>query len=400
MSYLLEQTDFERMRVVQYNEETFKLDRMRALLKALGNPQDKVAMIHVAGTVGKGSTVAMIASMLNGNGYAAGAYTSPHLTDIRERIVVNNEMILEDSFTSLLRDVVDVANKNKLTPTFFELITAVAFKHFADEAVDIAVIETGLGGRLDSTNVITPLMTLITKIDLDHTNILGKTVEEIAREKAGIFKSSIPAISAHQDEATSAVLKECAEALGTDVQIIAQDIEFSARFGSGADGKQHTRICVITEDNQYMHIPVPLDGEHQATNCALAISAIDQLKKMGYTFTNLGMYDSLAKTTIGGRMEMIWHRPMILVDGAHNPTSLQTLIKSVGAHVPYDSMVCIFGCCQDKDVTGMLEKISLGADKIIFTKADGNPRAADPKILQKQFAEISGKMTQVAETLT
>jgi len=399
VNYLLNQTDFERLRVVQYDSETFKLDRMRDLLDAIGNPQEKVAMIHVAGTVGKGSTVAMIASMLQGNGYTVGTYTSPHLIDIRERVVVNGEMVKEDTFTELLKTIVSAATKRNLTPTFFELITAVAFKHFADEAVDIAVIETGLGGRLDSTNVINPLMTLITKIDLDHTHILGKTVEKIAREKAGIFKSSVPAISAHQDEATTAVLKECAEETGTEVQIIAQDIEFSARFGGGPDGKQHTRICVITEDAQYMHIPVPLAGEHQATNCALAISAINQLKKLGYAFEDLAMYDSLATTTISGRMEVVWERPKILVDGAHNPTSLQTLIKSVGAHIPYDSMVCVFGCCQDKDVDGMLEKISLGADKIIFTKAEGNPRAAEPKILQKRFAEISGKMTQIADSL-
>lgn len=399
VNYLFEQTDFERMRVVQYDEDTFKLDRMRTILKAIGNPQEKVAMIHVAGTVGKGSTVAMISSVLKGSDYTVGTYTSPHLIDVRERIVVNGEMIPEEVFTDLLKGIVRVAIKLDLVPTFFELVTAVAFKYFADEAVDIAVIETGLGGRLDSTNVITPLMTLITKIDLDHTNILGDTVEAIAREKAGIFKPSIPAISAHQDEATTAVLRECAETTRTEIKVIAQDIEFSSRFGGGADGKQHTRICVITEDNQYMHIPVPLDGEHQATNCALAIAAIDQLKKLGYTFDEVSIYDSLANTTISGRMEVVWERPRILVDGAHNPTSLQTLIKSVGAHIPYDSMVCVFGCCQDKDVAGMLEKISLGADKIIFTKASGNPRAAEPHLLQKQFEEISGKMTQVAETL-
>ena len=334
VNYICSQTDYERMRVVQYNTDNFKLDRMRNLLKLLGNPQEKVAMIHVAGTVGKGSTVAMISTMLQGNGYTVGAFTSPHLTDLRERVAVNGEMIREEAFTDLLKKIVDVANKNKLDPTFFELITAVAFQHFADEAVDLAVIETGLGGRLDSTNVITPLMSLITKIDLDHTNILGKTTEEIATEKAGIFKTSIPAISAHQSDEVTAVLKDCAQKTGTAVRVIAQDIEFSARFGGGADGKQHTRICVITEDSQYMHIPVPLDGEHQATNCALAIAAIDQLKKMGYKFEDIAMYDSLAKTKISGRMEMVWHRPKILVDGAHNPTALQTLIKSVGAHIP------------------------------------------------------------------
>jgi dihydrofolate synthase/folylpolyglutamate synthase len=337
--------------------------------------------------------------MLRGSGYAVAEFTSPHLIDIRERIVVNNEMIDENAFTDLLNLVIAAANKKKLEPTFFELLTAVAFKHFADEAVDIALIETGLGGRLDSTNVITPLMTLITKIDLDHTNILGNTVQEIASEKAGIFKSSIPAISAQQDADVSDVLKKVADEIGTEVKIIAQDIECSSRFGGGIDGKQHTRICVITEDSQYMHVPVPLHGEHQALNCALAISAIDLLKKSGYSFDDLTMYNSLATTTIEGRMEIVWERPRILVDGAHNPASLLTLIRAVGAHVPYDSMVCVFGCCQDKDVTEMLKRISLGADKIIFTKAKGNPRAADPDDLQREFETISTKMTQVAHSL-
>ena len=399
VAYLQNQTNYEHRRYVHYNEDNFKLDNMRSLLAALGNPQEKVAMIHVAGTNGKGSTIAMIASMLKGNDYTVGAFTSPHLIDIRERITVNGSMINEEEFTALIKVVVEAANKLDFSPSFFEIVTATAFKFFADQAVDIAVIETGLGGRLDSTNVITPLMTLITKIDLEHTHLLGDTVEDIAREKAGIFKSSIPAISAHQSEDVAGVLKYCAQEINTEVQIIAQDIEFSARFGGGPDGKQHTRICVITEDAQYMHIPVPLEGEHQATNCALAISAINELKKLGYTFEDLAMYESLATTTISGRMEIVWDRPKIIVDVAHDPTALQALIKSVGAHVPYDSMICVFGAAQDKDIDSMLHKISLGADKIIFTKASGHQRAAEPKILQKRFAEISGKMTQIAETL-
>ena len=148
-----------------------------------------------------------------------------------------------------------------------------------------------------------------------------------------------------------------------------------------------------------MHIPVPLDGEHQAKNCALAIAAIDQLKQLGYGVDELSMYENLASTTIEGRMETVWYRPRILVDGAHNPSSLSTLMKSVGAHIPYDSMICVFGCCQDKDVKEMLHSVGLGADKIIFTKAKENQRAAEPIALQQQFAEMSGKMTQVADTL-
>ncbi len=399
VAYLLEQTDYERLRVVQYDEETFKLDRMREILDELGNPQDQVPMVHVAGTVGKGSTIEMLTSMLRGNGYAVGKYTSPHLIDIRERIVVNDEMICEDEFTEIVAEVVAAAKKRSLTPTFFELITAVSFKYFAEKAVDIAVIETGIGGRLDSTNVINPILTLITQIDLDHTHILGETPEEIAKEKAGIFKKSTPAISCQQEESVVNVLRSSAEETLCDLELVGDEIEFSLRFVTSNQGVPQNRICIITEETQFMHTPVPLKGAHQARNCGLALAAICKLKTLGFTFEDAALYESLGNSSIDGRMELAWDKPKILVDGAHNPSSLQSLIKCIGAHVPYDSMVCVFGCCADKDVNGMLRELSLGADKIIFTKSHDNPRAAEPRILQRQFAEISGKMTQVANTL-
>ena len=400
VEYLLEQTDYERMRVVQYDESTFKLDRMHQILDELGNPQDQVPMVHVAGTVGKGSTIAMLTSMLRGSGYAVGQYTSPHLVDMRERIVVNDNMIEEEEFTLAINEVSQAAKKRNVTPTFFEMITAAAFKHFADNAVDIAVIETGLGGRLDSTNVIHPLLTLITQIDLDHTHILGDTLEDIAKEKAGIFKKSIPAISCQQNNSIGDVLRKCAEDSGCELEIIGDDIEFSSRFVTSNAGVPQNRICIITENTQFMHTPVPLPGEHQARNCGLALAAICKLKTLGFTFEDSDLHESLRHSKTEGRMELAWDKPKILLDGAHNPTSLQSLIRCIGAHIPYDSMVCIFGCCADKDVNGMLMKLSLGADKIIFTKSQGNPRAAEPQILQRQFAELSGKMTQVADTLS
>ena len=399
VSYLLEQTDYERMRVVRYNEETFKLDRMRDILDELGNPQNQVQMVHVAGTVGKGSTVEMLTTMLRGNGYAVGKYTSPHLIDIRERIIVNDEMIGEDEFTEIVAEVVAAAKKRNVTPTFFELITAAAFKYFAQKAVDIAVIETGLGGRLDSTNVINPILTIITQIDLDHTHILGESVEEIAKEKAGIFKKSVPAISCQQNSGIADVLRKCAEETMCELELVGDEIEFSSRFVTSNAGIVQNRICIITEETQFMHTPVPLPGSHQARNCGLALAAICKLKTLGFKFEDADLYESLGNSTIEGRMELAWDKPKILVDGAHNPSSLQSLIKCIGAHIPYDSMVCVFGCCADKDVGGMLRELSLGADKIIFTKSSANPRAAEPHILQRQFAEISGKMTQVAQTL-
>ena len=191
--YLLERTDFERMRTVKYNEETFTLARMHAILEKLGNPHRQIRTVHVAGTNGKGSTVAMIASMLQACGYAVGVYTSPHLIDIRERIAVNGALVEKAAFAELTKQVATAAVKAGVDPTFFEVLTAAAFLHFVDEAVDIAIIEVGLGGRLDSTNVITPDACVITSIDFDHTKLLGNTLPEIAREKAGIFKRGVPA---------------------------------------------------------------------------------------------------------------------------------------------------------------------------------------------------------------
>lgn len=397
--YLLDRADHERMRVVRYDENTFKLDRMRRLMDGLGNPHEQVKMVHVGGTVGKGATAAMIASILQGCGYGVGMYTSPHVTDIRERITINGQMIGRSEFTELMRQIAAVAEKLDFQPTFFELMTALAFKHFAEQAVDVAVIEVGLGGRLDSTNIIKPEVSVVTQIDYDHTHILGRTLDKIAREKAGIFKPGVPAITCEQPRDAEAALKLAAEEIGANLRIINKDIEFSFRFGASDELGPHTRVCLITETSQFMHLPVPLPGEHQAINCAMALAAVDALKGCGFNIPEAQLHEGLAKTSLPGRMELVWNRPRILVDGAHNAAAVGALMRCVGAHVPYDSMVCIFGCCEDKDIPAMLEKVALGGDKVIFTRAKGNPRAADPDELYREFAEQSGKMSQVARTL-
>ncbi len=387
------------MRVIRYDDATFKLDRMHSLMEALGNPHQQVRMVHVVGTVGKGSTVAMIASMLEGCGYAVGQYTSPHLIDVRERIAINGQLISRPEFTDLIRQAATAAESIKMEPTFFELVTAVAFLHFAEQAVDIAIIETGLGGRLDSTNVITPEVTIITRIDMDHMHILGTSLAEIAEEKAGAIKRGVPVITLDQEEEVAEKIAAKAEEIGASLRVIGKDIEFSCRFAASPDLGPHSRVCVLTETSQFMHLPVPLPGEHQAGNCALALSVIDTLKGSGFDCPEVPVLKGLTETKSPGRMELVWNRPRILVDGAHNPAAIGALMRSVGAHVPYDSMVCVFGCCEDKDIDAMLKKVVLGGDKIIFTRAKGNPRAKDPEELQRRFAEIYGKMNQVAQNL-
>ncbi|MHC4208610.1 MAG: bifunctional folylpolyglutamate synthase/dihydrofolate synthase [Planctomycetota bacterium] len=391
--------NFERMRVFRYDESVFKLDRVRQLLEALGNPHEQIRSVHVAGTLGKGSTTAMVASMLQGCGYAVGQYTSPHLTDVRERIAINQQQIGRNDFTELMRQTSATAAKLGMEPTFFELLTAMAFKYFADQAVDIAVVEAGLGGRLDATNVLTPEVTVITRIDYDHMHILGRSLPEIAGEKAGVLKRRVPALSVEQTPEVEAVLREAAEKLAVPLRIVNKDIEFSYRFGASGNLGPHTRVCLLTETGQYMHLPVPLPGEHQAMNCGLALAAIDALKGAGFSFPEVPLHEGLAATNTPGRMEIVWKQPRILIDGAHNPAAISALMRCVGAYVPYDSMICIFGCCEDKDIPAMLDRLALGGDKVIFTRARATPRAAEPDELHRQFTERCGKMSQVASTL-
>jgi dihydrofolate synthase/folylpolyglutamate synthase len=397
--WLLERTDIERMRVVKYSEETFKLDRMRALLTKLGNPQNQFRSVHVAGTNGKGSTTAMLAAMLQECGYAVGLYTSPHLVDLRERIQINGVMIEKSDFTDLLKEVADAAAKLDSEPTFFEIVTAIGFLYFAERAVDIAIIEVGLGGRLDSTNVIRPEATIITSIDYDHTKLLGSTLTDIAREKAGIFKKDVPAFIFESEPAVEKTMVEIATSVGATLKIVNKDIEFSSRFCSTDDLGPHTRVCLYSKTSRLEHLPVPLPGEHQASNCGLALAVIDHLKTVGFDCPEEKITAGLAKTRIPGRMQLVWDRPRVLVDGAHNPAAMSALMRCVGAHVPYDSMICVFGCCADKDVPTLLDRVNLGADKVIFTRAQSNARAADPDELQRLFMERSGKMSQVARTL-
>jgi dihydrofolate synthase / folylpolyglutamate synthase len=398
LRYLDTLTHFERLRIVRYNHQNFDLDRMRTLLRRMRNPQAHFKSIHVAGTKGKGSTCAMIASMLQACGYKVGLYTSPHLTDIRERICVDGEMISHADFARIVRAVEPIASRMRPTPTYFDVLTAVAFKYFEEEGVDIAVVETGLGGRLDSTNVITPEVTAITSISKDHMQQLGYTIAKITEEKAGIFKTGVPAVTVVQDPEAEAVLKRVADKVGAPLDIAGKSIEFSYRFESSRMLGPHNRICLTTANSRFEHLAVPLIGEHQAINCGLALSVLDKLKGRGFAISDAKAMEGLAKTRMPGRMEMVNQMPRVIVDGAHNAASLDALMKAIGQHVPYDSMVVIFGCCGDKDVTGMLDRLSSGADKVIFTKVD-NVRTADPNELASRYVEQYGKMAQVAPTL-
>ena len=399
VDFLMSHTDYERMRVVRYNTTTFSLDRMRLLLKHLGNPHTKFKTAHVAGTKGKGSTCHMLASMLQAGGLKVGLYTSPHLLDMRERIKINGDMIPAADLVKYVRLVEPILKKMSADrPTFFEIFTALSFCYFADQKVDIAVIETGLGGRLDSTNVILPEVTGITSISKDHMSVLGNTTTKIAEEKAGIFKKDVPAVTVLQDPSVESVLRRVAGTNKTTLEVVGSDIEFSHRFEVTKPLGAHMRVCLSTDISHFEHLAVPLMGEHQAVNCGLALAMLDKLKRRGIPFDDSKAIEGLAQMKLHGRLEMISHDPKVIIDGAHNAASIQCLFRGIGQHIPYDSMVVIFGCNCDKDVDGMLEQMSLGADKVIFTKSSNNPKAADPQELANLYTERYGKMAQVAHT--
>jgi dihydrofolate synthase / folylpolyglutamate synthase len=400
LKYLFGQTDYEQMLRVRYNCDTFSLDRMRRLLKALGNPHEKLLTVHIAGTKGKGSTCTMLSEMLRYCGHKTGLYISPHICDVRERIVINGEMISQAALTRLICQVEPVIEKmSDNRPTFFEIFTAMAFRHFANENVDVAVIETGLGGRLDSTNVLKPAVCGLTSISMDHMHQLGNTLGEIATEKAGILKKNIPAISVQQEPEAKRVLRRVARETQANLMFAGEDIEFSYRVESSRQDGCHTRVCLTTPRSRFEHLPVPLLGEHQAVNCGLALALLDQLKEQGLKIDDSKAVQGLQALYLPGRMEMVSKDPRILVDGAHNAASVAALMRAIGQHIPYDSMVMVFGCAADKDIRGMMEQISTGADKVIFTRAANNPRAASPKELAEAYEEKCGRVAQICETL-
>ena len=398
--YLFDRTNYEQEKHLRYNVDTFNLKRMERLLSLVGNPHTKIDTVHIAGTKGKGSTATMLAKMLEHNGYKVGLYTSPHVVDLHERIMVNSEMITRSAMLGLLNRLHKPVEKisKESPPTFFELMTAMAFMHFVDTKVDVSVIETGLGGRLDSTNVIKPKVIGITSLSIDHMRQLGNTIEEIAKEKAGVFKTGVPIVTVQQDPNAMRVLKAQATAVKAPLSVTGIDIDFSHRFETSPEHGPHNRVCLTTPTSKFEHLRVPLQGIHQAINCGLALAMLDKLKNCGYDIDNDKAVEGLSRVKLPGRMEMICDDPRILIDAAHNASSIHALMHAIGQSIAYDSMIVIFGCNEDKDAKGMLRELQFGADKVIFTRSN-SLKAMSPDELSEMYVAISGKMCQSAPSL-
>ena len=384
-SYLDSLINFEREKA---HPDELNLERMRDLLFELGNPQNRLRIIHVAGTKGKGSTCAVLESILRACGWRTGLFISPHIENVRERFILNGHVVSEDRLAELI-NVVRKAAKNchKMAPTFFELATAVAFLLFEQDLVDWVLLETGLGGRLDSTNVCLPVATVITAIGLDHTQILGNSLAEIAFEKAGIIKPGIPLISGVSQWECRQVIRGIANQncspvweLGVDIYC---DIESCRANESFWDG---IRFNVITPVRKWPDLYLGLAGAHQARNAALVLGLIDQLSLRGSNFSLNGISSGLKNIRWHGRVESICKSPWILMDAAHNPASIYVLVEMLKVWPVYGKRVLLFAVSRDKAVGEMIGLLESCFDEIHLTRYSTGQRALNPQLIAESVS--------------
>ncbi|MCX5684373.1 MAG: bifunctional folylpolyglutamate synthase/dihydrofolate synthase [Planctomycetota bacterium] len=402
LEYLFSATDYEKMQHVRYNADTFSLDRMRQMVSTLGSPETKFPSIHVAGTKGKGSTAAMIHALATAAGLKVGLYTSPHLVDIRERIRVGREDISKEALRLLIegaRSMIERLRNEGAPATFFEIFTALAFKHFADQKVDLGVIEAGMGGRLDATNVIVPDVSVITAISIDHTEQLGHTLLEIAAEKAGIIKTRVTCVTQPQEPEVLDLIENACQQAGAPMILVGRDI--SCKWEPAEEkGRLGGRMVIDTHTESFCDLFIPLMGQHQAVNACAAIAAARRTAALKKRLAPKVIAAGLRAVQWPGRMEYVPGQPDMLLDGAHNRSSLERLMEGLVHYFPGWRLILVFACAADKDVDGMMAVLAQKAAgaPIVFTKSR-NPRACEPADLAARFAALGGAGAQTAPDL-
>ena len=394
IAYLDSYVNYEKLPDYRWTQAAFRLDRMFRMLDLLGNPHNAYPSVHVAGTKGKGSTCAFVASVLQAHGRKTGLYLSPHVLDLRERISVDGNWIDKDRFASLmgeLRPVIERVEKEMIPTTYFEILTALGMLHFAREKVDIAVLEVGIGGRLDATSVVTPVVSVITTIGFDHMDKLGNTLSEIAGEKCGIVKPGVPVISAPQPpEAAETIERICSER-GSPLRVVGRDIRVLSSSGETGALRFETR------EGAYEAAKLGIEGIHQRSNAACAIGALEEIQGAGLVELDPAkLGEGLASTRLRARFELIPGEPRVLLDGAHNVDSLRALAESLRARggLPGRRTVAVVGLAADKDLKACLSVLDEVADEFDFTRTS-NPRAAAPEQLMETLSGLSTKPARV-----
>jgi dihydrofolate synthase/folylpolyglutamate synthase len=395
--YLNSFVNYEQIPGISYAQPGYSLSHVEELLNRMGNPHLAAKTIHTSGTKGKGSVAAMIAQVLSGSGYKAGLYISPHFQTIRERISVDGNLIPEADFAAGMAEVKPFVESMKQDAafrqlTYFEALTALAFVYFRKKQVDFQVLEVGLGGRLDATNVVSPIVCIITPISLDHTQILGNTLKEIAREKAGIIKPGCWVVVSPQPEEVATLINHiCHERKAKAVQV-GREITWRKTGGD----LSHQSLAVKGRVNDY-HLHIPLLGDYQLENAAAAVAVLEILASTGFAISVTDVARGLARVHWPGRFQILQQNPTVLVDGAHNVSSMRGLMSNIRAYFGPKRTLLVFGTSTDKDIPGIVDEIVTLSPRVIVTRASQS-RAASPSTLASEFSK-RGIQAETSETI-
>ncbi len=386
LQYMYSLTNYELKTAYPYAPQFFDLRRVQRLLDALGNPEKKFKSIHIAGTKGKGSVSAMLASILGAAGYRTGLYTSPHVHSFRERIQVNEAPVPEADFARLAAQLRVIAETDRELTTF-EVATALAFAYFAEAGIDIGVVEVGLGGRLDATNVILPVVAVISTIGHDHMHILGKTLAQIAGEKAGIIKQGVPVVSAPQLHAALEVIARTSAERHAPLHVVSQEWHWRGehstlecqQFSASRRAGNPAAYGPLTYDE----LCLPLLGKHQLRNAAVVLETVEVLREAGIPVSEQAVRHGLRRVVWPARFEIMGRKPYFVVDGAHNVDSARVLVRTIREYFPETRPWLVVGILSDKDIPAILHQLLPQAQGVTFARPH-HPRAADPHQLQHE----------------
>ena len=370
------------------------LDSIRELLKRLGNPQDRLKFIHIAGTNGKGSVLAYLSTILTEAGYRTGRYISPTLFSYRGRIQVDGEHISREALARLTEAVKEASENMRAcgleTPTIFEVETAISFLYFAERDCDIVVLETGMGGALDATNIVkTTVMEVLMPVSMDHMDFLGNTLSKIAAQKAGILKPNTRVISASQEPEVMAVFRRRAEELGCELSVTESEKTSDIHYGCAEQSFSY---------KNWKNIKISLAGSYQIGNAATALEAVDGLRALGYELTDAQVYEGMKKAEWRGRFTLISREPVVILDGAHNPGAAEELKRSLELYFPGRKLRYIFGMFRDKDYRKVIALTAPLAAHIVTVQTPDNPRTMDAESLAEAVREVNPSV-EAAESI-